>query len=137
MPRSAARDKDGLNVRQRAFVHAYVGKANGNGKEAARMAGYLGNDATLKVNASKMLHNPDIAAAIRALTARAEEADIVDVIEAKRILSEIARDVGQESKDRISALDKLLKSGGAYVINHNVEHKGAAVHVYIPSNGRD
>lgn len=133
---SKATDPDGLTIKQRAFVQAYVGKANGNGFQAAKMAGYSGNDATVKNYAYKLLQIPKVAAALRGFAAKVEDESIVDVAEAKRILSDIARDDMQEVKDRISALDKLLKSGGAYVINLNADVKSAAVKFVFEDNGR-
>lgn len=53
-----------LSPKQRAFVSAYIGSANGNGREAARVAGYQGSDATLRSVAYENLTKPDIRAAI-------------------------------------------------------------------------
>lgn len=133
---SKATDPDGLTIKQRAFVQAYVGKANGNGFQAAKMAGYSGNDATVKNYAYKLLQIPKVAAALRGFAAKVEDATVLSVIEVKRILSDIARNPKAEDKDRIAAADKLLKSGGAYSINHNVDVKSAAVKFVFEDNGR-
>lgn len=56
--------KDELTAKQRAFVNAYL--ANGfNGTEAARQAGYSGNDNTLGVVAYENLRKPKIAAYVQ------------------------------------------------------------------------
>lgn len=65
-----------LTGKQRAFINAYL--ANGfNGTEAARTAGYSGNDNTLGVVAHGNLRNPKIAAVIEKrfeeMTMRADE----------------------------------------------------------------
>jgi phage terminase small subunit len=53
-----------LNVRQTKFLSYLLGESNGIGVDAARKAGYRGNDHTLRDTASKLQTNPDIAAAI-------------------------------------------------------------------------
>ena len=49
-----------LNYRQRLFVEAYIGEANGNATEAARIAGYSGNDNALGVVGHGLLRNSKI-----------------------------------------------------------------------------
>lgn len=138
MPVDRPTDPDGLTIKQRAFVHAYVGKAQGNGIQACKLAGYKGSDKTLKALAHKQINHPLISQAILKFALATQSEAVLTVTEAKEILSAIARDTDEEAKDRIAAIDKLLKSGGAYVFKHEVDHKGAAeVHVYLPSNGRD
>lgn len=70
-----SKDDDGLNPRQRKFVHCYVvrGMAAGRAYEAA---GYTSTGHASDASASKLLTNPDIQAAVRA---------------AKRELSEVNR----------------------------------------------
>ncbi len=48
-----------LTQRQRLFVEAYL--ANPNGREAARAAGYSGDDNTLSTRAFELMRNPKIA----------------------------------------------------------------------------
>lgn len=56
--------QDELTAKQRAFVNAYL--ANGfNGTEAARQAGYKGNDNTLGVVAYDNLRKPKIAVCVQ------------------------------------------------------------------------
>lgn len=59
-------EREALTERQRRFVEAYMGKAGGNGTEAARVAGYTGTPATLGAIASENLKKPKIRAAIQA-----------------------------------------------------------------------
>jgi phage terminase small subunit len=54
-----------LTEKQRAFVEAYMGEAEGNATEAARMAGYSGNDNTLSTVGAENLRKPKIRAEIR------------------------------------------------------------------------
>ena len=51
-----------LTLKQRLFVDAYLGAANGNGKEAARLAGYSGK--ALSELAYQTLRNPKVNAEI-------------------------------------------------------------------------
>jgi hypothetical protein len=53
-----------LNARQKKFVAFYLGDANGNATEAARLAGYEGDAKTLSVTGFKQVRNAKIAAAI-------------------------------------------------------------------------
>lgn len=79
-----------LTVRERKFVDAYVGPANGGGVKALRLAGYLkgGKPNTLKVLASRMIRKPHIAAALEARLAKAgKESDIT----AERVVQELGR----------------------------------------------
>lgn len=50
-----------LTVKQQLFIEAYLGKANGNATEAARLAGYSGNDKTLAVVGNENLSKPYLA----------------------------------------------------------------------------
>lgn len=53
-----------LTQKQQAFINAYIGEANGNGTQAARLAGYKGSDDTLRSVARENLTKPHIAAEI-------------------------------------------------------------------------
>ena len=48
-----------LTQRQRLFVEAYL--ANPNGREAARAAGYSGDDNALSTRAFELMRNPKLA----------------------------------------------------------------------------
>ena len=93
---------DKLTTKQRLFVEAYL--ANPNATEAARRAGYAGNDATLRAVASENLSKPNIAALI---SERVETA----VITANEILSDV-KDIAKTSErdaDRLKAYEMLGK----------------------------
>lgn len=149
---SKATDPDGLTIKQRAFVQAYVGKANGNGFLAAKMAGYSGNDATLKNYAYKLLQIPKVAAALRGFAAKVEDASVMDARERQQWLTRMVRgqvteptvidgeshELPARLRDRLVACDQLNKMTGVYTEKREHEHKGLAeVRVYLPSNGRD
>lgn len=50
-----------LTTKQRLFCEAYISNANGNATEAARIAGYKGNDVTLGAVGAENLKKPLIA----------------------------------------------------------------------------
>ena len=70
-----------LTQRQRLFVEAYL--ANPNGREAARAAGYSGDDNALSTRAFELMRNPKIAELIGV---RVEEA----VMRSNEVLSELS-----------------------------------------------
>lgn len=67
-----------LSLKQEQFVAAYVGVANGNATEAARIAGYAGSDGTLGVTGHGLIKNPKIADRIAAYRATIESAGIAN-----------------------------------------------------------
>ncbi len=93
---------DKLTTKQRLFVEAYL--ENPNGVQAAKKAGYKGNDKTLSVVASENLAKPCIS---KLLEKRVEEA----VITANEILTDvksIAKNADKDS-DRLKAYEMLGK----------------------------
>lgn len=58
-----------LTGKQEAFARAYVGEAKRNATEAARMAGYEGTEASLRVAANKLVTNGNVSAFIAELEA--------------------------------------------------------------------
>lgn len=54
-----------MTSKAKKFVAFYLGKAAGNATAAARMAGYLQSDGALRVTASRLLTNANVAAAIQ------------------------------------------------------------------------
>lgn len=63
--------RDGLTLRQRKFVKAYIGPAAGNGTKAAELAGYNSNNSEcLKVTASRLLTYANVQRALSRAMAR-------------------------------------------------------------------
>jgi phage terminase small subunit len=75
--------KDELTQKQRLFVEAFIGPANGNAREAARAAGYSGDDNALSQRAFELMRNPKVSALIGV---RVEEA----VMGTNEVLSELS-----------------------------------------------
>ena len=72
-----------LTQKQRLFVEAYIGPTNGNGREAARSAGYSGDDNALSSRAFELMRNPKIAELIGV---RVQDA----VMQSNEVLSELS-----------------------------------------------
>lgn len=109
-----------LTAKQLAFIDAYMGEANGNATEAARLAGYAGDDNALGVRGHLLLRNDKV---FEEITIRQREDPLViSRIERQRLLTEIATNGHEQTKDRLKAIDQLSKTGGDYV--HRVEHSG-------------
>lgn len=116
-----------LTPKQQAFVDAYTG----NGVEAARAAGYRGDEATLATSASRLLRHAEVAAAIERRNAVVERTRQETQATAGRILSRAERqafwsatvlDVGAELKDRLKASELLGKSEADFV--ERLQHEG-------------
>ena len=88
-----------LTEKQRAFVAAYVGAAEGNATEAARLAGYTGSDKSLSVTGCRTLANANVQAALAVFRAATAGPLIMTATEAAERLSLIAR--GETTDQRI------------------------------------
>lgn len=71
--RPGKKTKPKWTPKQKRFYEAYISKANGNATEAARLARYKGNDATLAQVGAQNLRKPHIAEAIAEFEKRLEE----------------------------------------------------------------
>lgn len=134
-----------LTPKQKRFVEAYA--ATGNATESARRAGY----AAPNTQGPRLLVNVRVAEAIATLTKPASNAAISTAEERQAWLTSVARGEVEEVylidgvpvpgpprlKERIAANDQLNKMQVSYTERREVEHKGVAVQVYLPSNGRD
>lgn len=104
-----------LTEKQRRFVEAYMGEACGNATQAARIAGYKGNDKTLSVVGTENLGKPSVAAAIQERT----ESDplVLTREQLQRWWSQVTRDDATTMKDRLRASELLGKSRGEFTDN--------------------
>lgn len=153
---------EGLTEKQKRFVEAYCGEAQGNATEAARLAGYSGNTGTLASMGHENLQKPDISRAIDEINGYVRSDAIASAEEVQAFLTGTMRgtecrsivttmtgpvldadgkmvDAPAEPKDRVKAAEALAKMRG-YVAptKSEVEVSGVpAITVYIPSNGRD
>jgi len=111
-----------LTLKQRRFIEAYIGEAQGNASEAAHLAGYSGTRKTLEATGRQNLANPRIAKAILSLARREEKTS--EFTRQKRIemLIEIAN-TSPKDADRLHAIDICNKMNGEYIQRHQVEVK--------------
>jgi len=107
-----------LTAKQQAFVEAYAGNAT----DAARKAGYTGNDKTLGVTGSRLLANARVAAAINSRAAPARTSRVMEREELQAFWSDIVRDHEESMQNRLHAGDSLAKSHGMFLTK--VEHTG-------------
>ena len=99
---------NGLSLKQRKFVDAYLGEAAGNGTKAAQLAGYRGSTQTLKAVASENLAKPDIA--------REVEKRLKTVLSGEEVLQELSGIASAECPEPVRVSDKLeaLRQMGKY-----------------------
>jgi hypothetical protein len=99
-----------LNPRQRAFVNAYVGEANGNGTKAAIAAGY--SQAAAGQQASRMLKDASIREAI---DRRLDREDLRTDAILKRLgkIAHSTPDKPPTAQDIIAAVKVILQVNGA------------------------
>ena len=90
-----------LTPRQQAFVAAYVGAAKGNATEAARIAGYNGNDNVLGVTGHELLKHPKVAHALSVFRMATHTTAIMTAEEAAERLSRIARGDPELTEKRV------------------------------------
>jgi phage terminase small subunit len=95
-----------LNPREQKFVHVY----DGNGVEAARSAGYLGNNHVLAVQGSKLMRKPEIRRAVALRIEASVERFILTREERQEQWSLMAIDEQLDAADRLKALELLGKS---------------------------
>ena len=85
-----------------------------NAAESAVKAGYSAKYAN--TNASKLLQNTTIANYIKELSDRLKDERIMSAKDRQVALSDIARNDGQDTSDRIRAIDTLNKMTGEYTV---------------------
>jgi phage terminase small subunit len=111
-----------LTIKQRKFLAAYLGEANRNAQESARIAGYKHP----RAQANQILKNVAIQKRIEKADERVDQALIMTVEERKVRLTEIAQD-GEDSRSAIKAIDVLNKMEPVYVQRHEMNFDGMDV----------
>lgn len=108
-----------MTERQKRFAEYYA--QCGNTVQSALAAGYSENYANAR--AHELLVNVGVAAYIRELSERAQDERIMTAKERQALLSDIAKDGGNDPADRIRAVDTLNKMTGEYVAKIQAEVK--------------
>lgn len=124
-----------LTERQRRFVEAYCGEAQGNATRAAKLAGYSGKDDALAVRGAEIVRNRKVQQAIEAARASVTSEAIATREERQTFLSQTMRDGDVERKDRLKACELLGKMQGDFIERHEVKNENPMV-VFLPSKGR-
>lgn len=113
-----------LTEKQRKFVEAYMGDAEGNATEAARLAGYSGDEDALAVRGAENVRKRKIREAIR--ERQQKDPLVASRKERQSFWTAVMR--GEEgdpdTKDRLTAAKMLGKSQGDFVERHEHEHSG-------------
>ena len=132
-----------LTEKQRRFVEAYMGQAKGNGTEAARLAGYKGNAATLNAVAVENLRKPLIADAIR--ERRSNDPLVLTREQLQEFWSRVALGLELDGdgiaamRDRLKATELLGKTQALFT--EQVKHSGnvgtTVYHVTIDGDPED
>jgi len=121
----ATEQRPRLTGKQRAFVNFWFGQANFNGTEAARLAGYAGNDNALAVRASETLRN-------RKVQAEIERRWAAHGLAANEVLSRLAAQARASIGDFLKRADgnkegEESDGGGWYLDLEEVQRKGHLV----------
>ena len=104
--------KDKLNARQRKFAENYA--QSGNTVQSAIQAGYSENYAN--ASAYELLENVGVSKYIKELSDKLKDERIMSAKDRQVALSDIARNDGQDTSDRIRAIDTLNKMTGEYTV---------------------
>ena len=104
--------KDKLNARQRKFAEYYA--QSGNTVQSAIQAGYSENYANTR--AYELLDNVGVSKYIKELSDKLKDERIMSAKDRQVALSDIARNDGQDTSDRIRAIDTLNKMTGEYTV---------------------
>ena len=109
--------KQKLTTKQKKFVKFY----DGNGKEAARKAGYKGNNQTLSSVATENLNKPYIAEAIKQRHKKEDNVKILDRQGRQELWTKIANEEKNDLGHRLTALRDLGRSEGDFIDRLKVE----------------
>jgi len=112
-----ANSKTDLTVKQKRFVEFY----DGNGTEAARKAGYKGNDNTLNQVAIENLRKPMILEAIEKRESERLSEGILDREKRQIFWSEVIEDKDQKMPDRLRASELLGKSEADFIDKQEID----------------
>ena len=106
-----------LTPKQRLFVQYYCGNAT----DAARKAGYKGNEGTIRSVAAENLAKPNIQAAIQARQEIESRPTIMSRQELQDFWSEVTKSAESDMKDRLKASELLGKSEAMFTDNLRVD----------------
>lgn len=136
-------NKINLTIKQEKFCHLYA--ETGNAAQSYRDAGYTAsNNASASTMAVALLKKPRIKARLQQLLDEYHTEKVMEIREAQEILTRVARNEETEEfvtgdgrremkraalKDRLKAIELLLKCQGAFADTNNLA--GAQVNVIV------
>ena len=126
-----------MNARQERFCLEYA--ASGNATQAAIAAGY--SPKTARSQGQRLLTNADIKARIEELQQEIRRERIADIDAIQTFWTDILRDTGEKTADRLKASELLARSRGAF-LKHEAGRDDPDngdwedVIVCLPDNGR-
>ena len=89
---------------------------SGNGTEAYKKAGYkVKSDNAAAVGAAKLLRKAKVQKRIAELRSEMDSHKIMDAVERRELLTQVARDEETAKPDRLKAMDLLNKMDGVYI----------------------
>jgi len=115
-----SKDKDGLTLKQRAFVEAYCGNAT----EAALAAGYSPNHAGSNID--KVLKNPKVKKALEERARSQISPLIASRSDRQKFWTETMANPKVSMKDRLKASDLLARSEGDYIERREISGPGGS-----------
>lgn len=110
-----------LTAKQRKFIEVYAG----NGTEAARLAGYAGNDATLSQVAAENLRKPLVVEAIKSREAKEIRPHLASRADRQAFWAQVMNDAAEQMAYRLKASELLGKSEADFT--EKVKHEGGVV----------
>jgi len=108
-----------LTEMQRRFVEAYLGEANGNGTQAAKIAGYSGDTHGLTVAGHKNLRKANVRNAINERTK--DDGSIATREERQAFLTRVMRTEHGKMPERLKATELLCKMHGDFIERHTID----------------
>lgn len=119
-----------MNARQEKFCLEYA--ASGNATKAAEAAGYSPRSAYSQGN--RMLKNDEVQKRLRELAQEIKSSKIASAEEVQTFWTDIMRDAGEKTADRLKAASLLLRSQGK--ADGEPRPFESAVQIILPDNGR-
>lgn len=124
-----------LTAKQLKFAQVY----DGNGTEAARLAGYKGSENTLAQNAIDLLRNPHITQIIAKRNDKIAKPLIMNRQQRQQLWSRIANTKSYKTSDRLRATELLGKSEADFIAKHEVDISSGKIDIILsmPINGSE
>ena len=102
-----------LSYRQQQFVKYYAG----NGAEAAKLAGYAGDNVALSKMSHRLMKLPKIKHAIRMRDSKVAKANVATRLDRQEFWTKVLLDENAEMKDRLKASELLGRSEADFTDN--------------------